>query len=701
MAKKEYYPLLMRQLKQVGIDLNENLEPIPAEQILRFLDKINSSYDDYSKRIKTLERITSASSDDINSYILKLRATEEDLKRSDENRTRFFQNISHELRTPLTLMLNPLEEEVRRDSQNHNVSMALKHSKRMLRLINQLLGFQKITNSQARMTLQKVDIRMIAELCCDFFRSSCQDRGVAFSLLFSDNLSVIPVMGQIDAIENIFFNYLSNALKFTPSGGSITVICALKDKGWVEIRVVDSGPGISEENIKSLFQLFSQVNESDGLRGTGIGLAYVKELVISMMGEIGVQSKEGEGSEFWFRLPYCFSEEPFAESSSQEQLSNRDQWILDEAKAEVDAAEKSHLLIADEKAHTVLVLDDLKEMRSLIASILFSDGIRVVQAGNAEEAFEKISIQRPDVIITDWMMPGMSGPEFIKKLRADVHNAGIPVVLLTAKSDEESKVKGIFSGANAHIGKPFDRIELISAVRNLIIIKSQEKQIERLNQHLAETVLKRYLPPDLVNKIVKGEISFEDKVKVELVTILFCDIFNFTAISGELGPHRIAAILNEFLSEMTDVIFICRGTIDKFMGDGIMVIFGAPEPLLTQEQAQKAVECAEKMQAKINEMNIGWLERYGQDLTMRIGIHQGAAIVGNFGGSKRSDYTAIGPTVNVASRVENAAEPGAIFFTGVIRDFLPDNCWTKAGAFELKGIESTCILYRLKTTIIS
>jgi class 3 adenylate cyclase/CheY-like chemotaxis protein len=346
-------------------------------------------------------------------------------------------------------------------------------------------------------------------------------------------------------------------------------------------------------------------------------------------------------------------------------------------------------------APQILVVDDLPELRHLVSSILEKEGYSVTSASEGESALAMIDQLNPDVIITDWMMPGMSGPEFIRRIREKEEWAKIPVVMLTAKGDEASRIEGISAGATAYIGKPFDRMEILSAVRNFLILKKQEKQIAQLNTNLTEKVLKRYLAPELVNQIIKGEFNLDEKVKVEMITVMFCDICGFTSLSEELGPHKISSMLNQFLSEMTEVIFKNGGTIDKFTGDGIMTIFGAPDPSPPQDQVFRAKNCALAMQEKMLELNQKWKLQLDRGVMMRIGIHQGPAIVGNFGGPRRTDYTAIGPTVNIASRVESCSKPGEIYFTAIVRDFLPDDCWVKAGRYQLKGIESEVVLFKL------
>ena len=156
-----------------------------------------------------------------------------------------------------------------------------------------------------------------------------------------------------------------------------------------------------------------------------------------------------------------------------------------------------------------------------------------------------------------------------------------------------------------------------------------------------------------------------------------------------------ARLLNEYLTRMNDVIFAHGGTIDKYMGDGIMVIFGAPVHLEAKEQVRRAAHCAIAMQRAMSELNARWTSEGLPDIPLRVGVHHGPVVVGNFGDARRSDYTAIGPTVNLASRIEGACAEGGVLVSGEVYDFLPEKMAEDAGALELKGVEGVVRCFRL------
>jgi len=745
---------------------------------------------------------------EVDRQTIELRSKTEQLEDLDQKKTSFFQNISHELRTPLTLIMNPLETIQKRYKDDEDVIVANKNSKRLYRLLNQLLDFQKLSAGKKELTLNKLNLVSFIHTCGDMFRSSCTLKEIDFRLTLNNgpfNADSVPVFvkGEIDALEKIVFNYLSNALKYSPIKSKITLGLE-KSEGEVKISVTDEGKGISKENQAKLFQVFSQVDESvtREYEGTGLGLALVKDLATHLKGEVGVESEEGKGSTFWIKIPeyghnsidilavdedtsfyknlkleagktfkvvassleakkiiqthdvksilfdgqlvkdnsklidwsHEFSPDSkkviISSQIQKEEFDNVFKIISKDLKRTEFLKEIESLLVTEKEAdltdhqvrdwhlsesseadHTheestneevqkngkelVLIVDDLKDMRDLISRTLKKNSYQILTAVDGQQGMEMAKKFRPDLIITDWMMPKMSGPEMIKSLKGQTELGSIPIILLTAKSDEESKMLGIEIGADGFLGKPFNDQEMLSLVRNLLSLKSREKEVEELNHLLTENVLKRYLPPDLVEQIISGETSLDQKPETIAGTILFSDIVGFTSLSGKLRANKLARLLNEYLTEMVQIIYKHGGTVDKFIGDAIMVIFGAPKELLPKDQAYRAAACAKEMQEKMLELNANWQNEGIPNLKMRIGIHQGPLVVGTFGCPERSDYTSIGPTVNIASRIESACEPGEVFISGELCDFLPEEMTEMAGMFELKGLTGEQYLYRL------
>ena len=226
-------------------------------------------------------------------------------------------------------------------------------------------------------------------------------------------------------------------------------------------------------------------------------------------------------------------------------------------------------------------------------------------------------------------------------------------------------------------------------------LKAKETEIAELNRKLTENVLTRYLPPKVVQDVLRGKLEFDMKVKAETVTVLFADLCGFTAATERLGPKEISEILNQYLIGMTEIVFAHDGIVDKFVGDGIMALFGVPGKMYPESQADSAIKTALAMQEKVAFLNESWRAAGLPELRMRIGVHQGPVVVGHFGGTRRSDYTAIGMTVNIASRIECAGQPGDVLVSKTVSDFLARGQCAAAGSFELKGVTGEQPLYRV------
>lgn len=226
-------------------------------------------------------------------------------------------------------------------------------------------------------------------------------------------------------------------------------------------------------------------------------------------------------------------------------------------------------------------------------------------------------------------------------------------------------------------------------------LREREQKVQQLNKYLTESVLKRFLPETMVNKAATGELILDLSPEPRLVTILFSDIVGFTPLSTALGPRVVAELLNEYLEAMTRAVFDHRGTVDKFIGDAVLALFGSPEELPAHEQALRAIAVAQSMGKNLTQLNQQWQERgiLGCEgtpnlLQFRCGIHQGIAVVGMFGGGQRSDYTAIGPAVNMAARLQEAATPMHVWFSETVAEHLEDtHDMVVHDDLHLKGID--------------
>lgn len=601
----------------------------------------------------------------------QLEAQNSQLEALDAQRVRFFQGISHELRTPLTLILGPLEQELAERPDSEDLRLVDRNARRLLRLVNQLLDLQKLSAGRMVLELGPVDLVPFLRVSADYFRSAAASHEVHFASTVAEG--ELWVWAEPDALEKVVFNYLSNALKFTPPGGCVELGAERVD-GRVRVWVRDSGKGIDPELQGSLFDAFVQAGAAvrPQHQGTGLGLALVHELTEAMGGEVGLESRLGEGSTFWCDLRP--TEPPVA---ADVVVPHGAEAALLEAEP-TPSVPLSTVPLPDDAA-TVLVVDDLADVRMLLTRSLARAGFRTRSAADGLEALEVLGREPVDLVLTDWMMPRCTGPELIAAVRADPALRGLPVVLLTARSEEESRLTGLGVGADAFLGKPFLDAELTTVVHNLVALKVREREVVALNRHLSENVLKRYLPPQVVEELA-GDAEAVARPRALDVTVLFIDLVGSTELTEALEPEAVAELMSTFFTGITELAFAHGATVDKFVGDGCMLLFGALPELAPAEQAARAVACAAAVHT--------WMAQMAERTplrTVRIGVHHGRAVVGSIGSELRSEFTALGRDVNLASRIEGVCPAGATLVSAAVRSLLPSGVTEPFGCHRLKG----------------
>ncbi len=231
------------------------------------------------------------------------------------------------------------------------------------------------------------------------------------------------------------------------------------------------------------------------------------------------------------------------------------------------------------------------------------------------------------------------------------------------------------------------------------LLRARNKKIHELHVYIKTRILQRFLPPVLIEEIVQGRSRIEEEPRQTMVTILFCDLVDFTRTTEVLGSQSTAKLLHEYFEQMSERIFKSYGTIDKFIGDAIMVIFGAPVDQPLEVQVQHAIECAEGILDGLQELNQKWQEEHGVQFAARIGINSGEAIVGSIGSERRSDYTVIGSTVNVASRIEQRAKPNTIMMSQSTAQYVAAERLESCGWTRLRGLDQDQELFRLKRAV--
>lgn len=419
-----------------------------------------------------------------------------------------FANISHEFRTPLTLILGPakvIKTASNDASVQHNVSLIERNALRLLSMVEQLLQLAQLKESQAK----PVTSRHVATIChfvMQSFEVITKDKGITLELKGSVDQSWW-VSGEQDALETILFNLLSNAVKYTPEGGNISLHITEQEQ-YLKFVVVDSGCGISKDEQTIIFNRFSRVENSNNyVPGTGIGLALVKEIVDTLGGQISVNSDKNSGATFTFTLPIVqastleFATRQTLDESTQQKLQLATEQLSATIMPKHDATlheeniRKSAIKVSDQQIeHTskpsVLIVDDNQEMRTFIKYRLAND-YQVLEAENGKKALEKALSHVPDIIISDVMMPIMDGFELLASVRQEMAISHTPVILLTARDSQQSKLKALSNLADDYITKPFDGDELLIRIQSLLGIRTiLQKRFTNINlQHMASNEL--------------------------------------------------------------------------------------------------------------------------------------------------------------------------------------------------------------------
>lgn len=638
----------------------------------------------------------------------KTREQAERLLELDKQKTEFFQNISHEFRTPITLIQGPLESAVAAQEglSFSQSSVALRNSRRLLRLVNQLLDLQRLDAGRMQPKFHPCDLVDFVEQIVESFRPYCEKKGLR---LITELEKCPDLYLDVEKFDKVVYNLLSNAMKFTYKGGIIAIRVKANGDNCI-LQVQDTGIGIKKEQISHLFERFHQAegSENRSYEGTGLGLALVKELVEVHGGQVAVESEYGVGTIFTVSLltgDRHLGKEKIEETSIELNLNRArvelaDLELLESQETQSDngsRAKDGDNSQPSSKSPLILVVDDNPDLRAYVSGILCNNGYRVKTARNGSEGFNQAKEIAPHLIVTDLMMPFVTGLEMIQMVRNEENLRGTPIVLLTAKADEDSRIEGTERGADAYLAKPFNDRELFAEVRNLLALKEKEQEVVELNNYLTQSVLKRFLPPILVNKAAVGDLALDLRPEPRLITVLFSDIVGFTQLANTLRSLTVAKLLNQYLEAMTKAVFDNGGTVDKFMGDAILALFGAPEELNPNQQVHRAINTARAMMRSLKELNQQWREQglFQSDgrsgLQFRCGIHQGTAVVGMFGSSERADYTAIGPNVNIAARLQQAADPGSILISAAVADYLSSEEVTKVDTLELKGVDETVL----------
>ena len=344
----------------------------------------------------------------------------------------------------------------------------------------------------------------------------------------------------------------------------------------------------------------------------------------------------------------------------------------------------------------ILVVDDTAANVRLLEQVLLLAGYEVVTASSGAEGIAKVVSAQPDLVLLDVVMPGMSGYEVCRALRASPATALLPVVMVTALDPETERVKGIEAGADDFLSKPINQPELLARVKSLLRIRALQRQVEAQAVELVEqrvARLKRFLSPKVAEMIVAGQLDDPLATRRREVTIMFVDLRGFTAFSESAAPEDVLGVLREYHGEIGRLAGKHDATIEHFAGDGVMLIFNDPQPL--PDPAHSAVSMAAELRDGVGRLAQGW-KRLGYELGCGIGIAQGFATIGTIGFPGRHDYGVIGAVNNLAARLCAQAPAGGILVSQRVHARVEDRVVAEpVEALTLKGFQKPVAAYSI------
>lgn len=437
---------------------------------------------------------------------------------------RFFTNVSHELRTPLTLIISPLEgmlKETTDELQSTRLQLMYRNAQRLLHLVNQLLDFRKGEMSTHQLSLSEGDIISYVHSVCNSFLLMADKKHIQFS--FFSGIDTFSMAFDADKVGKIVMNLLSNAFKFTPEGGRVTVMIehVAGTPDMLEIKIADTGIGISDVDKEHIFERFYQADHKgvEETTGNGIGLSLVRDFVTLHEGEVKVFDNIGTGSVFVIQFPVKHVE-------TQVQLppetgisigEEEDKEIKEETREETERKDFPLLLIVDDNEDFRIFMRYSLELQ-----------YRVKLAVNGNEAWEMMQEELPDLVISDVMMPQMDGNELCRLIKQDKRTAHIPVILLTARQNTEAKLEGLQTGADDYVTKPFNMTILVLRIRKQIELS----RYHRVTQGMIDPAPSEIVITSLDEKLIEKAIKYvEDNMSRTELSV--------EELSRELGMSRV------------------------------------------------------------------------------------------------------------------------------------------------------------------
>ena len=350
---------------------------------------------------------------------------------------------------------------------------------------------------------------------------------------------------------------------------------------------------------------------------------------------------------------------------------------------------------------SLLVVDDNELNRDMLSRRLGSRGFKVAVAEDGERALAMVELQHFDLVLLDVMMPGLSGIDVLKRLRERWPESDLPVVMATARDGTEDVVEALRLGANDYVTKPLDFAVVLARVETQLSLRRQKQEIKRLAENLElrnrfiQTLFGRYISDEVVADLLASPEGTRIGGEQRRVTLLMSDLRGFTPLTEGLEPQQVLRLLNSYLGTMADVVLAHQGTVDEFVGDAILAIFGAP--IARADDARRAVACAVAMQAALAELNRSNEPLGLPRLEMGVAVHTGDVIVGNIGSERRTKYGVVGSAVNHAGRIESFTVGGQVLISEATLREAGDGVRTgERLAVDAKGTREPIVVYDLQ-----
>ena len=451
----------------------------------------------------------------------KLISLNAEMKEVTAQKLQFFTNVSHEVRTPLTLILAPLDRliiSLRESPYASDLGLIQKNANRLLRVINQILDFRKVEGKQEKLAVREIDLVPFVGEIKSYFDSMASVRAIAYT--FTSSIKQCTLWIDPDRLEKVFVNLLSNAFKFTPEGGSVRIELT-EEEDRVFIQVIDTGSGIQPGNLPHLFDRFYTEDRS---MGTGIGLHLVKEYIHMHGGEIRVESEPGQRTTFTVCLrkgKAHFEDSDLMETSVSHQAYEASR--LDDS--------ETHKMLSKTYPYTILITEDDDEVRCFLEREL-SPHFKTRTAANGKDALRVLEEEEISLVVSDVMMPEMNGFELCRMIKSQLPFSHIPVILLTALTDERQRIFGITGGADDYIQKPFhtDYVK----IKIIHLLQERQKLRERLLEKLRDNKLLLSEP----EKVESIDDAFLRKFAEQIEAVYADPEYNVEKLSETLGLSR-------------------------------------------------------------------------------------------------------------------------------------------------------------------